>query len=113
MYGIMTDSALSVAANAVSANIYAGKLYEFLTRPSIIRIRASASAVGLNFTLLVGGVAYMNDQAISQSNRWPVLPDDLVGQFPGAAGARLIGTYRNTTGGALTVNDYTEIIPVG
>lgn len=109
----MSDSALSVAANAVSANIYAGKLYEFLTRPSIIRIRASAAAAGLNFTLLVGGVAYINDQPISTSNRWPVLPDDLVGQFPGAAGARLIGTYRNTTGGAVTVNDYTEIIPVG
>lgn len=113
MFGVMTDSALSVAANAVSANIYAGKLYEFLSRPSIIRVRISAAAAGLNFTFVVGGITYVNDQAISSSNRWPVLPDDMIGQFPGAAGARLIGTYRNTTGGAITVNDVTEVIPIG
>jgi hypothetical protein len=110
--GIMTDSAVSVAANAVSANLYAGKLYEFPPRPSILRVRLSASAAGMNATLIVGGVSIVNDQAISQSNRWPVLPDDLVIQIGVRQGSRLILTLRNTTGGALTTNHVSEVIAV-
>jgi hypothetical protein len=107
-YGFMSDAALSVAANAVSANVYAGKLYEFVG-PCTVRVRASASAVGLQATVLANGVAVMPDQAISQSNTWPKLPDDMVIQFP-FDGGRLILTFRNTTVGALTVNHVTEII---
>jgi hypothetical protein len=112
MYGVMSDSALSVAANAVSANVYAGKLYEFPPRPSIVRVRISAAAAGLNATLLVGGVSIVNDQAISQSNRWPILPDDLVIQIPVRAGSRLVLTLRNTTGAAITFNHVTEVLAV-
>lgn len=112
MFGIMSDSALSVAANAVSANVYAGKLYEFPPRPSIVRIRVSGSAAGLNATLLIGGVSIVNDQPITQSNRWPILPDDLLIQVPVRAGARLVLTFRNTTGGALTLNHVTEVLAV-
>jgi hypothetical protein len=112
MYGIMSDAALSVAANAVSANVYAGKLYEFPPRPSTVRVRVSGSAVGLNATLLIGGVSIVNDQPISQSNRWPILPDDLLIQVPVRQGSRLVLTFRNTTGGALTVNHVTEVLAV-
>lgn len=112
MFGIMTDSALSVAANSVSANVYAGKLYEFPPRPSIVRVRISAAAAGLNATLLVGGVALVADQAISSSNRWPILPDDLMIQAPVNAMARLILTLRNTTGAAITFNHVTEVLAV-
>jgi hypothetical protein len=112
MYGIMSDSAFSVAANAVSANLYAGKLYEFPPRPSVVRIRMSASAVGMNATLIVGGVSIVNDQPYSQSNRWPILPDDLLIQIPVRAGSRLVLTLRNTTGGALTTNHVTEVLAV-
>jgi hypothetical protein len=107
-FGVMTDAALSVAANAVSANIYAGKLYEFVG-PCTVRVRISGSATGLQATLLANGVAVVQDQAISQSNRWPVLPDDMIIQFP-FDGGRLIMTLRNTTAGALTFNHVTEII---
>lgn len=111
-FQVMSDSALSVAANATSANVYAGKIAEFIMRPSIVRIRVSAAAAGLNATLLIGGVNAINDQAISSSNRWPILPDDLLVQVPARPGARLVLTFRNTTGGAITVNHVTEIIPV-
>jgi hypothetical protein len=112
MYGVMSDSAFSVAANAVSANLYAGKLYEFPPRPSIVRLRLSASAAGMNCTLLVGGVSVVNDQPYSNSNRWPILPDDLVIQVPVRAGSRLVLTLRNTTGAALTTNHMTEVLAV-
>jgi hypothetical protein len=108
MYGFMSDSALSVGANAVSANVYAGKLYEF-TGPTFVRVRCSAAAVGLNATLLAAGIAVVPDQAVSQSNRWPVLPDDILTQFP-FAGGRLILTFRNTTVGAITINHVTDLI---
>jgi hypothetical protein len=112
MYGIMSDAAFSVAANAVSANLYAGKLYEFPPRPSIVRVRLSAAAVGMQSTLIIGGTSIVNDQAYSQSNRWPILPDDLLIQVPVRAGARLVLTLRNTTGAAITTNHVTEVLAV-
>ena len=104
----MTIQALAVAANTVSANQLAGQLYEFLDRPTPVLLAAAASAVGINVTFLVGGVAIVNDQPISQANRFPVLPDDIVTAVKRARG-RLVLTFRNTTGGALTVNASVDV----
>jgi hypothetical protein len=106
---IMSDAALSVGANATSANIYAGKLGEF---PGVatIRVRISAAAVGLQATLLhQNGVNVVNDQPVSNSNRWPILPDDMLIQFR-TAGGRMVLTVRNTTGAPVTFNHVTEVI---
>jgi len=104
----MTVQALSVAANAVSANVLAGQLYEFLDRPQPVLLAATSSAVGINATFLIGGVAIINDQPISQANRFPVLPDDVVTAIRRARG-RLVLTFRNTTAGALTVNASVDV----
>lgn len=98
----MTGQALSVAANTTSTNQLAGQLYEFLDRPAKVMLAAASSAVGVNVTWLIGGRAVINDQPISQANRFPVLPDDVVTAEKGMG--RMILTFRNTTGGALTVN---------
>jgi hypothetical protein len=99
----MTGQAVSVAANAVSANQLAGQLYEFLDRPAGVLLCACSSAVGINATLIIGGVAVLNDQPISQANRFPIIPDDIVTE-EGPVTGRMILTFRNTTAGALTVN---------
>jgi len=99
----MTGQALSVAANAVSTNQVAGQLFEFLTRRSKMVLAAASSAVGINVTLAVGGILLINDQPISQANRFPVIPDDVAAVEVTGPG-RIILTFRNTTGGALTVN---------
>jgi hypothetical protein len=99
----MTVQGLAVAANAVSANQLAGQLYEFLDRPMPVLLAATSSAVGVNVTFLVGGVAVVNDQPISQANRFPILPDDVVTAIRRGVG-RMVLTFRNTTAGALTVN---------
>lgn len=112
MADVMADSALSVAANAVSSNVYAGKVAEIPMRPSLLRVRVSASAAGLNATLIIGGRTIVDDQAINSSARWPILPDDLLTEHGVPAGARLVLRFRNTTAGALTVNHMTEVIPV-
>lgn len=104
----MTVQALSVAANAVSSNVLAGQLYEFLDRPMPLLLAATAAAVGINVTLLVGGVAIINDQPISQANRFPVLPDDVVTAVRRARG-RVILTFRNTTAGAILVNASVDV----
>lgn len=96
----MQDS-LSVAANAVSANVLAGQLYEFLGGPTSLVLSATGSAIGLRATLLVNGVALVNDQAIGLQNRFPLIPDDVITQEL-VAGGRMVLTFRNTTGGALT-----------
>jgi len=100
----MSGQAVSVAANATSANQLAGLLYEFLPRNTSLLLAATSSAVGINCTLIIGGVVVINDSAISQANRFPLIPDDVVTQENGRAGSRVILTFRNTTGGALTVN---------
>jgi len=100
----MTGQAVSVAANSVSTNQVAGQLYEFLRRNTTVLLAACSSAAGLNCTLIIGGRIMVNDQPISQANRFPTIPDDVVTQEVGRAGERIILTFRNTTGGALTVN---------
>jgi len=98
----MTGQAVNVAANTVSANQLAGLLYEFLDRRAKVLLSAASSAVGLNVTWLIGGVAVLQDTPVSQANRFPILPDDILTSEIGVG--RMILTFRNTTGGALTVN---------
>ena len=97
----MQDS-LSVAANAVSANVLAGQLYEFVDPSSTVTVSVSGSATGLRTTFICG-VPLINDQAISfqATSRFPLIPDDIMftGQVPGG---RMVLTFRNTTAGALT-----------
>jgi len=95
------QNTLSVAANAVSVNVLAGELYEFLPANAQVVLSVSGSAIGLNVTFLAGGVSLINDQAINLANRFPVIPDDIITQEQIPGGARLLITFRNTTGGAL------------
>ena len=95
----MQDS-VSVAANAVSANVLAGQLFEFVEPGSQVAVAVAGSATGLRTTFICG-IPLINDQAINLQNRFPLLPDDLihVGIVPGG---RMVLTFRNTTAGALT-----------
>jgi len=95
----MQDS-LSVAANAVSANVLAGQLYEFVEQGSMVTISVTGSGTGLR-TSFICGIPLINDQAINLQNRFPLVPDDIIhsGFVPGG---RMVLTFRNTTAGALT-----------
>ena len=95
----MQDS-LSVAANAVSANVLAGQLYEFVAPGTNVTVSCTGSATGLR-TSFICGIPLINDQAINLQNRFPLIPDDIIhsGQVPGG---RMVLTARNSTAGALT-----------
>lgn len=95
----MQDS-VSVAANAVSSNVLAGQLYEFVPAGIEVTISCTGSATGLRTTFICG-IPLINDQAINLQNRFPLIPDDIIhsGSVPGG---RMVLTARNTTAGALT-----------
>ena len=95
----MQDSVV-VAANAVSANVLAGQLYEFIPPGANVTLSCAGSATGLR-TTYISGIPLINDQAINLQNRFPIVPDDVLhsGEVPGG---RQVLTFRNTTAGALT-----------
>lgn len=95
----MQDS-VSVAANSVSTNQLAGQLYEFVPQGANITLSVAGSATGLRVTFICG-VPLINDQAMNLQNRFPIIPDDVVHSGP-VPGGRMVLTFRNTTGGALT-----------
>jgi hypothetical protein len=95
----MQDS-LSVAANAVSANVLAGQLYEFVDPGTNVTVSVTGSATGLRTTFICA-VPIINDQAINLQNRFPLVPDDVI-QSGQVLGGRMVLTFRNTTAGALT-----------
>lgn len=95
----MQDS-LSVAANAVSANVLAGQLYEFVDGGTQVTISVTGSATGLRASFICG-IPLINDQAINLQNRFPLIPDDIMHSGP-VPGGRMVLTFRNTTAGALT-----------
>lgn len=107
---VMTDRQ-SVAANAVVANACSGKLHEFLPSRAMVRLYALGSAVGLNMTLQVAGVTILNDQEVGVGTAMPIVPDNFVCETPAPPGARVVLTYRNTTGGAITAYSRVDVIP--
>jgi hypothetical protein len=107
----MTDRR-SVAANARTVNILAGLPFEFVVQPSIIRVYMSASAIGLNADVLIGGESLVSDSEMSSSNRFPTRPDDLLLEHGGLPGERIFIALRNTTGAAIIGQTLVDVIPL-
>jgi len=108
---IMSDNQ-SVAANATILNVLAGKVHEFLSEDSIVRAYVSAAAVGMRASVLIGAEVLVDDQEVSSSNRFPLIPDDRLAEGAGFQSDRLIVRYRNTTGAAIIVRSLVEVEPV-
>lgn len=107
----MTDRQ-SVAANATVQNVLAGKLFEFASRPSIAKLYATAAAVGLNVSFLIGTRAIIDDQEVNAQNRMPIIPDDFAASGGALAGERLVVRLRNTTGAAIVAFTRVDLDPV-
>lgn len=103
---------LSVAANATSANIMAGNLYEVLARPSIVEFGMTSVSAGILATVMIGGDVIVQDQEISNANRYPIVPDDWVVKAAGRAGSKIYITLRNRTGAAILATVVLNITPV-
>lgn len=106
----MTDRQ-SVAANATIVNVYTGNINEFLLRQSKVAFYATAAAVGLNMSLIVGDELFLDDQEVSAQNRMPLVPDDFVVEAAGFKGDRVTVRYRNTTGAAIIAFSRVDLAP--
>lgn len=103
---------VSVAANAIVANQLTGSLYEFAPTDAFVEFGLTASAVGLNASVITGTDVLMDDQEISSQNRFPVYPDDFTLNDAVGRGERLILKLRNTTGVAITVFYSVKLTPL-
>lgn len=99
----------TVLLNAVSPNIFANELFEFLSRNRRLTFRFSAAATGIFATITVGGTVVATEALISDSNRFPILPDDVLLAVGGRRGSRLFCTLRNSTGANIVVEWVVDI----
>ena len=93
----------TVLAGVTSPNVLVGDINEFLGRPSAVSLFCTSDAVGINAQLLIGGDVVIDDQEISEANRFPITPDDFLSRGGGIQGDRLTLRFRNTTVGTLVV----------
>lgn len=108
---IASTSALSVAANAKSTNQVTGT-YENIGKGKVTLI-AKASGTGLNATLLVGGIPIVNDLVIpgtGTAGTIDVSANVVASQVVNGGRAEMY--FRNTTGGALTVDSLLYFEPM-
>lgn len=100
---VASGSALSVAANAKSSDQVTGR-YQYTGRGSYTLI-AKASATGLNLTCNIGGLDLCADQVVPFTGTAGTLSakDNVIVSQPMNGGKNEL-TFRNTTGGAITVD---------
>jgi len=103
MIVVNSQTALSTAANTKSSDLVSGT-YQFIGKGTL-SVAARGSATGMNITVLVGGVAIVNDQPIPYTGTAGALSirDHVVAEQL-MAGGRVECYLRNTTGGALTTD---------
>lgn len=109
--GTMTD-VQTVAANVTTGNIFAGNIFEFIQRASIVRFYIVGAGAGLNVDVLVGNESYVNDQEVTAANRFPIRNEDLLVEMGALPGERIVVRLRNTTGAAIISRSLVEVIPV-
>ena len=101
-----------VLADTTSVNLLAGDINEFLGRNAAVSLFCTGSAVGLRAQLLIGAAVVIDDQPISDANRFPITPDDFLSRGGGTPGDRLTLRFHNTTGGDLTAEWRLAIDPI-
>lgn len=107
------SGSISVAANARSANIFAGESFEFMTRPAVLSLFATGAAAGIEADVLIGGRSVAQGAALPDTNRFPLRQEDGVVQFAAIPGDRVFVQLLNTTAGALVTQFLLDIQFVG
>jgi hypothetical protein len=100
-----------VAANGKNSGIFQGQLHEYVARRSIVRLYATAEAIGMKISVNNGFEQIVNDQEVNAQNRLPVRPDDLFTEYVSPAGGRIVVDFRNTTATAIDAFCVVDIIP--
>ena len=108
---VASTSALSVAANAKSADQVSGQ-YQYVGKGKFTLI-GRASATGLNVTCQVGGIALVNDQVIPYTGTAGAIDASAhIVTSQVMPGGRVELTFRNTTGAAITADSVLYFEPM-
>jgi len=110
----VTQSAVSVAANATSAEQLSGTLLETAPGNGAARLFAKISATGLNVTHSAGGALVIDDQPVPFTGTAGTIArnENMIIEYGVTGGSRLQLRFRNTTAGALTFDfilDFQEL----
>ena len=108
----------SVPAGGVVANAFAGSAFEFLARPSRVRIAQTVIAAGaseVTSTIQFGPEVQLEEGQVNSERvvaAGPQMPDDIVVDDVGNAGDRLVNRLSNSGAAARDVRIKVQIIPV-
>lgn len=109
---INTTSALSVAANTKTADQVSGQ-YQHVGS-GIFTLVGISSVTGMNVACRVGGVALVDDQVIPYTGTAGTIDSSAhIIANQKLAGGRVELFFRNTTGGAITVDSILLFEPTG
>ena len=103
---------VSVGANAVVDNILSGSSFEFLRSNAVVSIGLTGSATGLVANIQSGADIILEESPLLVKTTMPTVPDDMYYNDVGVQGDRLVIRVRNTTAGALTVRNITQVTPL-
>ena len=94
-------------ANTTSAELNTGD-YQYAPRKGVLTLVCKASAVNINSTLVIGGVAVINDQQVVfiGTSGTATLRDNVVTQIGVNQGSKISLKIRNTGATAGTTCDY-------
>lgn len=103
---VMNDSS-AVTANTTGTSVLAGRQLERLPRRAAVTLVCAASATGL-YANLTAGQASLTDQSGALVSVYAtagrlVEPDDILMPAHGVGARQLFLTFRNSTGGTITV----------
>jgi hypothetical protein len=106
----MTTS-VTPAANSIVKGIFSGQLHEYVQRPSKVNVYATSAAVNDTFiNINIGGTVVVADQLMSNANRFPLRPDDLIYSGHALRGDRIVIDVRAVTTQAARI--LVDVIPV-
>lgn len=109
---VAAGTAVSTAANTKSSDQISGT-YQFIGRGKLTLV-AKGSATGMYVTLLVAGVAIVNDMAIPYTGTAGTISiNDNIIAAQNVNGGRVEFYLRNSTGGALTTDYLVLFDPAG
>jgi len=110
---VMSGENLAVAAGALVQNVLANQPYVYLPWNAKVEMYISASTQGNKFSLVAGGEQAARDSSLPGSNRYPVIPDDLVLQEFVRVGALLDLQFRNATIAVADFRWLVRLTPIG
>jgi len=97
---------ISIAANALVANIISGQMVEFLPTDSYVQIALNQAVTGLIATVKADQDLILEDTGSSNllvKTTSPIFPDDFFLEFAVSGGSRLLISARNTTAAAINL----------